>query len=92
MSADVRDAAKGADPRSNGKDQRDEKHDLFWRFQSRHVAPCKNTWPPEHQIGSFRLLAVKMAPGPAGYLAVFLIVNVGARGLIFSPIQVDLDR
>jgi len=44
MSADVRDVGKGGDPRKNGKDQRDEKHDLFWRFQSRHVAPRKKTW------------------------------------------------
>src|SRR5262249_16247848 len=44
MSADVRDVGKGGDPRKNGKDQRDQKHDPFWCFQSRHVAPRKKTW------------------------------------------------
>jgi hypothetical protein len=39
MLADVLDVNTEGDPRNNGKDQRDEKHDPRRCFQSRHVAP-----------------------------------------------------
>jgi hypothetical protein len=41
MFADVRYAGadEGADPRNDGKDQRDEKDDLAWCIQSGHVSP-----------------------------------------------------
>jgi len=39
MIADVRYADEVADHRNNGKEQRDEKNDLRWCIQSRHVGP-----------------------------------------------------
>jgi len=50
--------SKQRDPRNDGKDPRGEKEVPIWRFQSRHVALCKNI-TPKHQIGYLRLLAVK---------------------------------
>ena len=51
MLAEVRYGDEVADHRNNRKDQRDEKNDLRWCIQCRHVAPLLDKVPDQEAHG-----------------------------------------